>query len=57
MDRRDASNLLFTLFQMTVFHEQQSQEEGIAGPDEKIPKTFTPKAPQALGGQLEAVLK
>ena len=47
-DRRSTSNLLFTMFQMTVIHEQQSQE-GIAGQDEKIPKKITPKAPPALG--------
>ena len=38
------------MFQMKVIHEQQSQEEEIAGPEKKIPKTIAPKAPQAVGG-------
>lgn len=42
---------------MTFIYEQQSQEQEIVGANKKIPKTLAPKATQAVGGPMEAVLK
>ena len=57
MDSRRASTLVFTIVQMTLIYEEQSQEEETESANKKIPQTIAPKALQVVLCSMENTLK